>query len=370
VIGLEERQLDVGIDAGALLERDLGAHERVAALRGGAVAGGRLRLAEGDDVLRKRELRDDALQPRDRRPQPAAGDVGLREPGLGGRVVGHRRQGAAVVANGGVDLPDLQLEAAEQRAHVGVLLGDGAAGGDRRAHRAQSARQVAVQLAEVGDARVGGEIGLAIDHLLQRAAGLVVAAELDERVDERAERLVDHRRGGPRPLGVGQARAEVVARELERAELGQGARVAGLQREGAAHGALGADVEAGVTGLAHLLQVGAGEQCPAVGAQRGRADGGLELRDPHVGRVARTQRVREVGVGGGGWAAVVASLRHEDRERDGEGRKEADEDAAHGVVSSARGGRGRRAPARWSRVVAIGTRSDRPGRERGRARCA
>ena len=126
--------------------------------------------------------------------------------------------------------PLLQLEPAEQRAHVGVLLGRRAAGRHRRAHGGQRAGEVAVQLAEVGHARVGGEVGLAVDHLLQRAAGLGVAPELDEGVDDGAEGLDDRRRQRAGAQRVAQAGPEVVARELERAALGQRAGVVGAQR--------------------------------------------------------------------------------------------------------------------------------------------
>ena len=121
--------------------------------------------------------------------QAPARDVGLGQAGLGGRVAGHGLQRLAVLAHGGADAALLELEPAEQRAHVGVLLGHRAAGRHRRAHGGQRAVEVAVQLAEVGHARVGGEVGLAIDHLLQRPPGLWVAPELDEGVDDGAERL-------------------------------------------------------------------------------------------------------------------------------------------------------------------------------------
>ena len=54
-------------------------------------------------------------------------------------VAGDRLERAAVLAHGGVDAAVLELEPAEQRAHVGVLLGHRAAGRDRRAHRGQRA---------------------------------------------------------------------------------------------------------------------------------------------------------------------------------------------------------------------------------------
>ncbi len=70
-----------------------------------------------------------------------------------------------------------------------------------------------MQLAEVGHARVGGEAGLEVDHLLERSLGGVVAPQLDLGVDEHGEgreRAGRHTSGG---LAVGQGSAEVVASE-------------------------------------------------------------------------------------------------------------------------------------------------------------
>src|SRR6185503_21044040 len=104
---------------------------------------------------------------------------------------------------------------AEQRLDVGDVLGRTAAGGDRQAHRVERAGQVAVQLAQVGDARVGGQVGLQVDHALQRARGGAVAAELDLGVDDDAERAGQ---AGGDAVGrepVAEAAEEVVAGERE-----------------------------------------------------------------------------------------------------------------------------------------------------------
>ena len=182
-----------------------------------------------------------------------------------------------------------------------------------------------MQLAEVGDPRVGREVGLAIDHLLQGLLGLRVAPELDEGVDLGAERLDDRGRQRTRAQGVAQAGAEVVARELERAALGQRAGVVGAQRQGAVDGALRAGVEAGIAGLAHLLQVRAGQQRPAIGALGRGLDGGLQDADALVGRRVGRRRGRQDGGRGGGRRRAAMSGEDEDGKGDGEGRDEADE---------------------------------------------
>ena len=77
------------------------------------------------------------------------------------------------------------------------------------------AGEVAVQLAEVGHARVGGEVRLQVDHALERAAGRGVAAELDLGVDDHAVAGGRPGRGARRGLAEAQAAAEVVARERQ-----------------------------------------------------------------------------------------------------------------------------------------------------------
>ena len=124
-----------------------------------------------------------------------------------------------------------------------------------------------MQLAEVGDARVGVEVGLQVDHPLERALGGVVAAELDLRVDDHAVGLHDSRRRGACALAVTQAGAEVVARVRERAHARERSRVVRLALERGAQRRLGARVLRGVGGLACLLQVRVAER--RIGLGRG-----------------------------------------------------------------------------------------------------
>ena len=81
-----------------------------------------------------------------------------------------------------------ELQLAEQCVRVGREGPGGAGGGDGAGHRGGRAAEVAVQLAKVGDARVAAQVGVPADHALERALRGVVAAELDERVDEHGER--------------------------------------------------------------------------------------------------------------------------------------------------------------------------------------
>ena len=70
--------------------------------------------------------------------------------------------GGGVAALSARSLPSSALD-------VGLALGAPAPGGDREAHRLQRAVEVAVELAEVGDPRVGREVRLQADHPVQRA---------------------------------------------------------------------------------------------------------------------------------------------------------------------------------------------------------
>ena len=291
MVGLEQRELDVGVDAAAREQPSLDADEREVATRGDRAAGGELGLAERDDVLRQREALDRRAEATDRAGEVAARGLDLRQPDLGRRMVRQHEQRLAIRDRGRAEVAAGELEVAEQRLHVGRVLGRPAAGRDGELHRGNRAAQVAVQLAEVGDARVGREIGAAVDHLLQRAAGRAVAAELDERVDEDAVRLRDVGRGAAGRERVAQARAEVVARGLERGALGQRAGVARGEVERAAQDRVGADVVRRVAGLADLLRVRVREEDVAVGAARVGAHGRLEDPDALVGRRARGRRI-------------------------------------------------------------------------------
>ena len=90
------------------------------------------------------------------------------EPGLGGRRSPARRPGRAVRAPRGVGVPRWSSSPPSSALHVGHVLRRRAAGGDGQPHRGRRAGEVAVQLAEVGHARVGGEVGLAVDHAAAR----------------------------------------------------------------------------------------------------------------------------------------------------------------------------------------------------------
>src|SRR5439155_25358091 len=118
--------------------------------------------------------------------------------GQGGHVSGQAGESGEVGPRRRVGPAPVELEVSEQGLDVGQVLGGGAAGAHRQSHRLHGPVEVAVQLAEIGDARVGGEGGLAVDERLQRAVGVAVAAQLDVRVHQDRVRV-----GGQRGGAVG-----------------------------------------------------------------------------------------------------------------------------------------------------------------------
>ena len=303
MVGLEDRELDVGVDARRVQQLLLGADERERLPRRGLAPGGEFRLAERDHVLGQREPLDELAQPVDVTVEP-------RQAERRARVVGDQRERLPERAPSGGAPPAPPLELPQQGADVGAVLGRRAAGGDGEAHRLDGAGEVAAQLAQVGGAGVGGEVRFAVEHRLQFAGGVVIAAELDERVD------ADRRTEVPGAPAERERLAEVMARERDLAGGGEC-----LGRARRAEDAFGARVEGGVGGLAGALQVGVGECGPEVVAAA--ADGALQLR--HVGGGAGQHG--PLGARRGGGRVVAAG--GQDREAGGEGEEGDEEEAAH-----------------------------------------
>ena len=64
MVGLEQREVDVGVDPARAQQALLGADEREVAAPGGGPPGGELGVAERDDVLGQRQPLDDAPRSR------------------------------------------------------------------------------------------------------------------------------------------------------------------------------------------------------------------------------------------------------------------------------------------------------------------
>ena len=271
MIGLEERELPVGVDAAGAEQAPLGGHERQVVPGCARAARRELGLAERDDVLGERESLDDAPQAPDRWPERTPGRLDARQPRVGGREAGLCAERRAIGRAGRREAPAVALERTEQHLNVGGALGRRAPGVDREAHRGDRPADVAAQLAQVGHAGVGREAGLDVDEPLKHAAGLVVAPQLDERVDDhrqRPRRLRRERAGAP---AGDRARPEVVATQGERSLADRRRDVAAVAGERLAVGLLRPGVVRVVAGLADLLQVRVAERAQLIPAPHVRA---------------------------------------------------------------------------------------------------
>ena len=84
MVGLEDRQLRVRVDAGRAEQPLLGADQRKVAPGGGAATGGQLRLTEPGDVLGERLPLGQPAPARDRLGQVSARGGEAGEAGFGG----------------------------------------------------------------------------------------------------------------------------------------------------------------------------------------------------------------------------------------------------------------------------------------------
>ena len=186
-------------------------------------------------------------------------------------VVGEDPEREAELALGVGDPPVAEVELAELDVCPGGRLCGAGGGVDRELHRLDRGGRVADQLAAVGDARVGGEARAEPVHRVKCLESLWVAAELDVRVADHAER--------PGRVGVELARllperegvAEAVAGERQRAEPADGEVVLRVEGDGAAQHVFGARVPGGIARLARPLLVGEPEQRVRVLVLRVRA---------------------------------------------------------------------------------------------------
>ena len=218
-----------------------------------------------------------------------------------------------------------QREVAAQHLDRGGVLGRRPSGRRGEVERARRAAEVAVQLAQVGHARVGREVRLQVREPLQRPPRVAVAAELDERVDRHRQRG----QPGLRAAGEPQPAAEVVAREREAAEGDERVGVARLAGQHAAQQQLGALVEGDVAGLPHALQVLARQRDARSGARPARgaprpAAGEISAERP-AGRRAHPAEVRR---GARAPRAQRAAAATAGPERDEEGRAHGEREAA------------------------------------------
>ena len=116
---------------------------------------------------------------------------------------------------------------------------------------------------------------------------MVVSTELDQRIDDHAIDSDHARRCGPSLAAEAKASPEVVSGERERTHPGKHSRIARRLIRRSLEDGLCPHVVSGVTGLAHLLQIGVAEHGEAVRIPRVGAKRRLERPDAIVCRAAR-----------------------------------------------------------------------------------
>ena len=137
----------------------------------------------------------------------------------------------------------------------GDVLGVAGAGGRRLLHGDQRALAVAHQLAQIGDARVGAEVGPEIDHRLDGLDRLVVAAELDLGVADHAVGRGVVGIEGAGLLAPVESRGELVAGQRQRAETDHRLDVVAIAGERLVEEGFGFRVVARIARFARLLQI-------------------------------------------------------------------------------------------------------------------
>ncbi len=168
---------------------------------------------------------------------------------------GLESQRVLVLGVGGAEVALPELEVAEERGHGRAVEGDAVGRGVGFAHRAARADRVAVELTDVGQARVCGQARVAVEELLERRRRVVVVPELHLGVDRHRQRVgivgiarVD--------AGAEVERAcEIVARERQEPAPEVGVVEIGCDRVGAIEGALRQVVEGRVGHLRGLADV-------------------------------------------------------------------------------------------------------------------
>ena len=268
MVDAEQRQLEIGVDAARPLDAVDGVDDGV--LPGGRSwpAGPLQEVAESGDVLGQGHGRDRPSFEGDGPGQPlpsgldrceavesgcVSGDMGERDAELPLR--------ARVVASRIEELPELQRR-------PGRRFGTGHGGLGCQPHGGDGAGTIAEQLSRVRHACVRRQARLEPRQLVEGRESLAVAAELDERVADGAERPGLSGRQGSSTAREDERLVELVARERERGETRERNGVLFVELERPAKHRFRSRVVGGVAGLACALLVGEPEQRVGSGVVR------------------------------------------------------------------------------------------------------
>ena len=152
VIGVEQGQLQVGVDAVRLEELLHGAHQIVLPGGVGGFATGLVQLAQANHKLGQGHARNCLLVQADRLVVLALCGAHMCQPSLRIDIVGQYFQRAVVLPLGGGEVALVEEQIAKLHTHPGAVLGGRAAGLHRSLHHLHRAIHVAVQLTRIRDA--------------------------------------------------------------------------------------------------------------------------------------------------------------------------------------------------------------------------
>ncbi len=214
-----------------------------------------MRLAEGDDVLGQRQDRGRLLELPYRLGEVAPPDGETPQTRDRGGVVRHDRESRFV----GVSAPRRACRRETRRLPSSVwtyAVFSGASAGDSAAWRiaATAPSRLPWSSRRYESAGQRGEVDAQGDELLGRHDRLVVAPELDERVDLDRVRGRERRREVEGPVGRLERGGELVTPELEPADPDEDQRVVRCELAGPRQGFVGLVVEGRIGGLADALE--------------------------------------------------------------------------------------------------------------------
>ena len=194
-------------------------------------------------------------------------------------MVGHDRESGFVGVARLVGLAGMDEEIAEERRHVGAVLGRECRRLAGLPHRRDRAIDVAVQLAQVGETGERREVDAEPDQLLARHDGFLIAPKLDERVH--LDRLGGDEGGCHRESLVRrlQRGSELVPPQLETTEPDENERVAGCKGGGSRQGFLRLAVEGRIGQLTDPLQKAEAQIAESDGVVGVCGDAGAKGRD-------------------------------------------------------------------------------------------
>ena len=260
VVDAEEGGLEIGADAVRGLQAVDRGHERVLPSRFGSLPRGSEQVAELRNQVRQRNRLDGSALERERALEPAAGRFDARQPLERAGVARESGERDLERASRFGELAEPEVELAELHQRPRRRLANAAGSIERELHRLDRLAGPPEQLTRVGDAGVAAEARLQRDLAVEGTEGLVVAAELEQRVAEQPVAACGVRRERDGAARQAERCLKVVPAGGQRGKAGERDRVAAVEQARAPKHSVGPPVVRRVGGLARPLQVREPEQ--------------------------------------------------------------------------------------------------------------